>query len=194
MKKIFLLGTLFCMALCAGAYQTGPANRANFGAAQQSAQSAQQNGYRSFSNYNNRTWGQGVQTQTVQTSVAGSTVKEFEAPTKSAPVGKQSAQPAQAAKPTAKPAAAQSAASTTTATATAPASDPAAMLQQVQGMMQNMQSLTGGTSQGAQQPSATGQMGTPSTGMPAGMPDISALMGGMMPAAPSAAPATSPKK
>lgn len=192
MKKISLLSVLFFMALGAAAYEVGPANRANFGAAQQSSQQAQQNGYRSFSNYNNRTWGQGVQTQTVQTSVAGSTVKEFEAPTKSAPVGKKSAQPAQAAKPTAKPAAAQSAASTTTATA--PASDPAAMLQQVQGMMQNMQSLTGGTSQGAQQPSATGQMGTPSTGMPAGMPDISALMGGMMPAAPAATPATSPKK
>ncbi len=189
MKKILLLGTLFCTAFCAEAYQTGPANRANFGdSTQQPAQSVPQNGYRSFSNYNNRNWGQGVQTQTVETSLAGSSAKEFEAPAKKAPAGKQAAQPAQAAKPMAKPAQAQP----STPAASAPTGDPVAILQQVQGMMQNMQSMTGGTPATGQP--AAGQASSASTGTPAGMPDISALMGGMMPAAPSAAPATPAKK
>ncbi|MBQ8032542.1 MAG: hypothetical protein IJ266_01085, partial [Elusimicrobiaceae bacterium] len=66
--KYFYGLLLVCVALLpAHAYQAGAANRTNFGSAQQ-AQPQQQ--FRSFSNYNNRNWGQGVQTQTVQTEVA----------------------------------------------------------------------------------------------------------------------------
>ena len=83
---LFLLAFLIAVPACA--YQAGQQNRTNFGASQQ--QAGQQ--YRSFSNYNNRSWGQGVQTQGVQTEVAGKSAKELK-PT----VGKQ-----QAATPSAK--------------------------------------------------------------------------------------------
>lgn len=174
MKKLFFVLALG-LALPAAAYQTGPANRANFESAQQST-ATQQTGYRSFSNYNNR-YGQGVQTNTVQTSVAGSSAKEFKAPAKKTVVGKQAAQAPAAAKPTAptKP-------STGTA-ATAAGTDPTAVLQQVQGMMKDMQSLTGAAT--GNQPAAAG------ASLPA-MPDMSSLMNGMM--NPGATPAATPKK
>lgn len=163
--KNFTFLLVFLMAVPASAYQAGQANRTNFGAGQQ--QPAQQQ-YRSFSNYNNRNWGQGVQTQGVQTEIAGKSAKELK-PT----VGKQQAAPA-AAKP-AKPAPVQP----STAPAAMPANmDPSAMMQQVQGMVNAMGNMAGAPQ--GQQP-ASGQ----AAAMPAGMPDISALMGGAMPAAPA---------
>ena len=171
MKNILFVLALG-VALPAAAYQTGPANRANFDSAQQST-ATQQTGYRSFSNYNNR-YGQGVQTSTVQTSVAGSSAKEFETPAKKTIVGKQAAQIPQAAKPAAptKP--------STGTVATAADADATAVLQQVQGMMKDMQSLTGAA---GNQPAAGG------ANLPA-MPDMSSLMNGMMNPGATPAPAT----
>lgn len=160
-----------CVALVpARAYQAGAANRTNFGSAQK-AQPQQQ--FRSFSNYNNRNWGQGVQTQTVQTEVAGTSAVDFDKNTPKELVSKTQAAAA-------KPAAPQATAPTATApqpAANVPANvDPAAMMQQVQGMMSAMGNMTGGNAQ-------------PNAKAAAAMPDISALMGGAMPAAPAKAPA-----
>ena len=175
MKNIFF-AFCFLVALPTLAYQTGPSNRVNFGS---SPQAQQQTGYRSFSNYNSR-WNQGVPTKPVQTSLAGSEVKEFATPSKQT-VGKQMiVQPS-----------AKGSKSTVSAVGVAPTQassptvevptnmDPAAMMQQVQGMMQNMQSMTG---------SAAGQAGAPA--MPA-MPDMSSLMNMMNP---GAVPTTAPVK
>ncbi len=167
--KNFTFLLVFLMAVPASAYQAGQANRTNFGAGQQ--QPAQQQ-YRSFSNYNNRNWGQGVQTQGVQTEIAGKSVKELK-PT----VGKQQAVAVPAAKP-AKPAAVPTPTQASTVPAGMPANvDPAAMMQQVQGMMNAMGNMSGGA---AQQGKAGQNVATPTA-----MPDISALMGGAMPAVPA---------
>ena len=170
MKNFLFLLTFLIAALPLCAYQTGPQNRTHFGAGQ--PQTAQPQ-YRSFSNYNNRSWGQGVQTQTVQTEVAGSSAKELK-PT----VGKQTA-PGPAAKP-AKPAAVPAPAQASTTPAAMPANvDPAAMMQQVQGMMNAMGNMTGA------QPGQQAVSGQNAAAMPATMPDISALMGGNIPTVPA---------
>ena len=161
--KVYFSLFVICLALPLAAYQTGPSSRANFGSAQQSTNSA------------NR-WNQGVQTKPVQTSLAGSSATEFKAPV----VGKRAAQTPKPTKPVAKP----TRPSSTTVAMPANA-DPAAMMQQVQGMMQNMQAITGGAP-GAQPPATAGQQGA--ANIP-GMPDMSALMGGTLPAAPAAVPA-----
>lgn len=185
MKKYFSLAVLF-VAVPLVAYEVGPSNRANFGSA---AQQQPMKGYRTFTNSNNQ-WRQGVQTKPVQTSMAGSSVKELDAaPAKQNPIGKQAA-PTQSSTGTASSAIKVNpvqceGGKCNGAIQFSENSDPAAVMQQVQNMAQTMQALTGGVLQGAQQPAA-GQTG----GMPAGMPDISALMGGMMPAV----PATAPKK
>ncbi len=154
---ILVLVGMLC-GLPAGAYQAGQQNRTNFNNTQR-----QQGGYRSFSNYNNRTWGQGVQTQGVQTQ----TVQTELATQKQSPaVGKKqvAATPDKpAAQPVAPTQASSGAASQTVVPAQAagqPPAEAAAMMQQVQGMMNMVNSMTG------------------QTGMPAGMPDMSALMGG----------------
>ena len=179
MKKYLFLIVLF-VALPLVAYQAGQAGRANFGSAAQ--QQPANNGYRAFTNSNNQ-WRQGVQTQTVQTSRAGASATEFEPVEKKAPVGKKAvaAAPAAANKPAAAPAVAPTQPSTGTVAMPANA-DPTAMLQQVQGMMQGMQGMMGAAN--GQQPAAAGQTA---------MPDLSALMGGMIPAAPAAAPAPAKK-
>ncbi len=182
--KYLLCALSLCIFFPVAAYQVGPTNRANFDAATQSQGQPSQGGYRAFSNSNNR-FGQGVQTSTVQTSVAGSSVTDFSTG-KQPTVGKKSATPpAKGNKPSSvTPAAAAPTSSVQAASAAMPANaDPATMMQQVQGMMQNMQALTGGASP------ATGQAGAPA--MPA-MPDISALMNGMM--NPAAATTTPVKK
>lgn len=157
------------------AYQASTPNRTNFATGQQPATPKNDN-YRAFSNYNNRSWGQGVQTQAVQTEVAGRSAVDFDKNTPQKLISKtQSATPAASATP-AKPAATSKPAASTQppAQATAAANvDPAAMMQQMQGMMNAMSSMTGGNA-------ANGQAA-------AGMPDISALMGNT--AAPTAAPA-----
>lgn len=189
MKRYLFLTILCAVTSSLFAYQTGPANRANFGAASQQ-QPAQ--GYRAFTNSNNQ-WRQGVQTKPVQTSVAGSSATEFAPADKQVAVSKK----AVAAQPAAKPTASTSVGSSSTALQpvanTAPAMpanmDPTAMLQQVQGMVQGMSNMAG-TATG--QPAATGGQQNAASTMPAGMPDLSALMGGGM--MPGFAPATAPAK
>lgn len=189
MKIYSIILGLVCCALPTMAYQAGPTNRANFGASAQQPAEQQQAGYRSFSNYNNR-FGQGVQTSTVQTSVAGSSVKDFSEGKQEKVVGKQAAASAATSKNSGgKPAPnanAQPQAPASPAAQMPANADPAAMLQQVQGMMQSMNALTGGApAQGAQNAAAA------PAAMPniPGMPDMSALMGGAAPAATPAAPA-----
>lgn len=168
-NSIFLLTFLIAVPACA--YQAGQQNRTNFGSSQQEQPNQQ---YRSFSNYNNRNWGQGVQTQGVQTEVAGKSAKELK-PT----VGKQQAAPATVAKPV-KPATPTPAQASSAPVAMPANMDPAAMMQQVQGMMNAMGNMSGG----AVQPGKAGQNATAPV-----MPDMSALMGGAMPTAPATAPA-----
>lgn len=180
MKYISFLGLLLA-AVCAAAYQAGPQNRANFDAAKPTEQAHAQpsNQHRAFSNYNNRNWSKGVQTQAVQTEVAGTSAVDFDKNTPQKLVGKVQSAAQPAAKPTKpQPAQAPSAgqAPATPQAAGVPANvDPAAMMQQVQGMVNAM----GSNGQAA-----------------AGMPDISALMGGAMPTAPAAgqAPVSPAKK
>ncbi len=192
MKRYIFLIVLF-VAVPLAAYQAGPAGRANFGS--NASQQPAQNGYRTFTNYNNRNWNQGVQTKPVQTNVAGTSATEFEAVEKKQPVGKQTvAAPKSTGKPVATPPTTATPAAQQPAAATGmPANaDPTAMLQQAQAMMQNMpniQNMMGTPAPG--QPAATGQANAVPT-MPAGMPDLSALMGGAMPTTP--APTSTPVK
>jgi len=181
MKQLLCVLSVLMLALPGAAYQTGPQNRTNFGGAQ--AAQAGQGQYRSFSNYNHRSWGQGVQTHGVQTQVAGSSATDFE---KKKPVGKaqasapKPAKPVQPAVPTAQPGASGQPAQPQGA-------DPAALMQQVQTMMSTMGGQTAQPGAQAGQPGAQGQPG-------AALPDISALMGGAMPAVPAANPTATPVK
>lgn len=173
MKYTWLL--LIFVAVSVHAYQAGQVNRTNFTGNQQ-PQNAQSNNFRAFSNYNKRNWSRGVQTQTVQTEVAGTSSVDFDKNTPQKLVAKTQAASSSAnpkpAKPQA-PAAAQPQQKPNT-----PANmDPAAMMQQVQGMMNAM----GGSGAKPGQSSA----GQNNASSPAAMPDISALMGGAMPVAPA---------
>ena len=172
--KNFLFLLAFLIVLPAGAYQAGQSNRTNFGAGQQQPAQPQ---YRSFSNYNNRSWGQRVQTQTVQTEVAGTSAVDFDKNTPKQLVSKtQAAAPKQVRQTQQQPAPAPVQASS--AAAAMPADvNPAAMMQQVQGMMNSMSNMPG---------AKPGQQAGQAPAMPAGMPDISALMGGAVPATPAA--------
>ena len=181
MKKYLFLVVLF-VTIPAVAYKAGPSGRANFGAASQQ-QPAQ--GYRAFTNSNNQ-WRQGVQTKPVQTSMAGSAATEF-APADKKSVGKQTVATQPVAKPTATaaPAASQQPAE---APAMPANMDPTAMLQQVQGMMQGMNMMNGAATNG--QPVASSGQQNSAPAMPAGMPDLSALMGGAIPTMPAASTPT----
>lgn len=203
MKK-FLCSIIMLGALPVAAYQTGSVSRPQFkttpvaGEAQADEKAKPsvpgQQGVqtRSFTSYGSRpgnAWRQGVQTKTVQTQTAGRAAAPKEAgeetivggadkltqqgkiakTAKSANTAKE--QPATpAAAPKATPQAAQKPADA----AAQPAQDPAAMMQQLQAMQGMMGALGGGASGGAQ----GGKGGTPAAGgaMPAGMPDLSALM------------------
>lgn len=166
MKYIGIFMLVSCLSVSLHAYQTkGGGNRANFNGATQGQSVGQEP--RAFSNYQNRGWGQGVQTQAVQTSVAGSSVADFE----KKPLGKtQVTTQATAPKPVASTPQQATGVAVQSSTATAAqvpgAADAAAMMQQVQGMMNSM---------GGNLPTGNG------------MPDLSALMGGA--AAPASAPA-----
>lgn len=184
MKPVVFLVAFLMTAFPLAAYQVGKVNRTNFGQGPQ--QPATQQQYRAFSNYNNRSWGQGVQTQ-----VAGSSVTEFEAPAKSAKPAQAVSKKQVAQAPEAKPGAAVSPAqvpapasptqpSSAPAAQTAMPADAAAMIQQVQGLVGAM------APQAGQVPAAGGKPGNQAGA--AAMPDISALMGGMMPTQPQPAP------
>ena len=187
MKNYLVISVFLLFSVPAVAYQAGASNRTNFGSGPQ--QPAKQQQYRSFSNYNTRTWGRGVQTEGVQTNVAGTEVANFEesADTK-APKAPKTAKKQVAAEPAAeKPAAAAAPtpvdpvaekAPAANAQAAAMPAEAAAMLQQVQGLMGSMAQPQG------QAPAGKGNQASPA----GGMPDISALMGGMMPQQPQPAP------
>ena len=178
MKNILLVFSFLGIALTADAYQAGSQNRTNFGS-NQSAQTGQQN-YRSFSSYKQRNWSQGVQTQRVQTETAGKSAVDFEKKAQK-PVGKTQAVAPKEAKPAAQAVPTQPSSAAVAMPANA---DPAAMMQQVQSMMNAMGNM------GGAQPGQA-QAGQNAAAMPAGMPDISALMGGSLPKplAPAATPA-----
>lgn len=182
MKFYAFIFVFLSVALGAYAYQTGVPNRANFASGQQPASQKNDN-YRAFSNYNNRGWGQGVQTQPVRTEVAGTSAVDFDKNTPQKLVSKtQATTPAASAasaatksavataKPAAAPATAQQPTQEAAAAAAANNVDPAAMMQQMQGMVSAMSSMTGAGG-------ANGQAAATN------MPDISALMGGSIPAA-----------
>ena len=156
-------------------YQTGPASSAKFG----SGQKAGQNNYRTFSNYNDRVQTRGVQTDTVSTQLAGSEAKDLAAEKNR--ISKKAAAPAAQPQAQAKPAAAKPQ-QPTAAAANAPDVNPAQIMQQVQGMVDSVGSLSG----------ALQQQGQKGANPMAGMPDISALMNGG--AAKPANPAVSAKK
>lgn len=190
MKKYLFLGMLW-VCFPVAAYQVGPTSRANFGT--ESAPAEPQNTYRSFTNSNNRNWGQGVQTKPVQTSLAGSTATEFEAPqlNEKKTSGKHAAKavpPSNPATMSAQPLMEPVQQPPANAANGMPAADPTAMLQQVQGMMQGISGMVGENSNGQQPAAAGSQNAVP------GMPNMSALMGGMMPTMPSAAPSATPTK
>ncbi len=188
MKKItFVLFML--MGVSAFAYQAGSTSRPQFSAAPAKAADTQAANKdeksnipgqqavqtRSFTSYGSRTgsaWRQGVQTKTVQTQSAAAAQSGREQAAKdkmaqvnvspaktAAPVASQPEKPAPAGKSA--PAAAQPAQAGT---------DPAAMMQQ----LQSLQGLMGGM------PGAQGSKGAAAgnagAAMPAGMPDMSALM------------------
>ena len=86
MKNLFLLA-LLTLALPAAAYEAVSSNKASFGVSTQAAPAEQQTASgtnpavpqtRTFSTYQSRqqNWSKGVQTQTVQTSVAGQNFQE----------------------------------------------------------------------------------------------------------------------
>ena len=173
MKYILFLGVFAFTFLPLHAYKAGTANRTNFASGQQQPQA--QNNYRAFSNYNNRNWSKGVQTQPVKTEVAGTSAVDFDEKTPQKLVAK--TQAAATAKPvTATPQKPTANAPTTGApVSTVPANaDPAVMMQQVQGLMQAVGSMSGANVQ---------------PGQAAAVPDISALMG-----AGSSTPAAAPAK
>lgn len=189
MKNYLTVSGFLLLCVSALAYQAGASNRTNFGPGTQ--QPAAQQQYRSFSNYNTRTWGKGVQTRGVQTSVAGAEATDFEAVEKPKTSNVRPAAKKQAVAPEEKPAAAAAAPAAQAPAATQPSTAPAqamampaeaaAMMQQVQGLMGAMGGVV--TQQQGQAPAGKGGNQTP-----AGMPDISALMGGMMPQQPKPAP------
>lgn len=173
-------------AVFAQTYRSGGVRRANFGA-QAAAQSedgeetkssvpgAKSNiKTRTFTSYGarQRAWRKGVQTHTVQTSTAGTAdpaaaedlsidgaEKTLKAAVKSAPKAQAPASGEQA-----------PAAAAPTAGAPAMPAEAAAAMQQLQGLQDMMKSLPGAASSGTASMPAMPNM--------AGMPDLSALMGG----------------
>lgn len=202
MKKILGL-ILILSVLPAAAYQTGSVSRPQFKTAPAATEGQAeekekpsvpgQQGVqtRSFTSYSSRNgaWRQGVQTKTVQTQTAGRAVtpKDEETQvvmggTKLTQQGKitktakaAGAEKQQPSAPAATPKAGDKAAQKPAADVAQGAQDPAAMMQQLQAMQSMMGALGGGSTPGGAQGS---KGGTPAAGgaMPAGMPDLSALM------------------
>lgn len=197
MRLAILLSVLFISgSVFAQTYRSGGTRKANFGA--QQTQDADQNGEskssvpgaksnvqtRTFTSYGaRRQWGKCVQTQTVQTTTAGTAAPENTgevqlpgaekklgaAAKKSIPAPKGAAAPAQ------QPAAAQAG---TAAQPPAMPAEAAAAMQQVQGLQEMLKGLGGaaGAAGGASAPAA-GAAGMPAGMNIPGMPDMSALMG-----------------
>lgn len=193
MKIITLLSVLFVScSVFAQTYRSGGVRKANFGAqnTQKEESGTEKSSVpganstvktRTFTSYGaRRQWGKGVQTQTVQTSTAGTAQEAAAEPDmlpgaekklgaaakKGAPAAKAApaaAQPAGQAQPQAQP--------------PAMPAEAAAAMQQMQGLQDMMKNL-GGAAGGAPANAPAGA----AAGMPAGMnipgmPDMSALMG-----------------
>ena len=189
MKKTTVLILLLGTALCAGAYQVRGKAKSNFGAVvteEQTETETAPNQPRSFSSYSSHNWNKGVQTNRVQTTLAGEQVTQFEplAPQASAPAAKPAAGKT-AAKEGAAPAAAVAPAQAPKPTPTQASTQPAAgnaqveqamqQLQAVQDMMKNVGAMTGGNPSGAA--GKNGQKQDTPVAIP-GMPDVSSIFQG----------------
>ena len=202
MKNLMWILALVLLPLAATGYQTGPKSQTNFGKSSQGANAAAPNSQtRSFSTYGTgRAWARRVQTQAVQTQVAGQPAKPEKDVDEPAPKGpfvdKADSQlsglkekiagggkGAPATSATGKSAAdtqvnavKEPAQEVAAAAAANPAAEamPAGMdaVMQQMGQMQNMMNMMGAMG-------GAGAAGGAAGGMPAGMPDISALMGSM---------------
>lgn len=160
MALVVLLPALVC------AYEVGGKAKSNFNS-QAAAQTADQNNNpatpatRSFTSYGSR-WSKGVQTQGVETHLAGENVTTFKpVPTT---VGKVAVN--NAAQPASTPAA-PTQASTQTAAGAAGAAQSAAAIQQLQGIQDIVKTMGGAQAAAGAQPAAGGA---------AGMPDFSAIL------------------
>ena len=211
MKKNFVFITGFLLVpMLAVCFQAGPKSQANFGNNQREDTTAEPSNSktRSLSTYGaGRTWSRGVQTQGVQTQVAGraKVEKEEQQPAPQGPfVDKADAQLAglkgkianggkggnKATSPSGKSAVPDKQVGATQkaeAVKEEPAPEQAqagampagmdAVMQQM-GQMQNMMNMMGAMGGGAGGANGAGGAAA-GGGMPAGMPDISALMGSM---------------
>ena len=203
MKKITVLSIwMLALTLAAHAYEVGGKAKSNFGpaAAEQTETETTTPQYRSFSNYSSRNGNKGVQTNRVQTNLAGQQVTQFKplepqpetavqqavtkkaaaADEKKATTGARTTDAAGAANPTAAQNAAQPAAGTPDM---AQAQAAIQQLQSLQNMMKNMNGAAGGAAAGATGAAgsaAAGQKQAPGAGMPniPGMPDMSSLLKG----------------
>lgn len=198
--KPFIVITMLVGCVGGYAYQAGPTSKPNFGNAattqdQDKESSTSQKGGRMLNSYGSthRNWSQGVQTQTVQTTLpvasdlTSSTPKKDEKKAENDKKQKVAATEDKAKNVTAssKPSEEQQGATPKNAGTT----DPSAMLQQLQGMQDMMKNLPNmGAATGGTQANPAAAAGT--AAMPAGMPDMSALMnmagtaGGAMPQQP----------
>ena len=192
MKRFFvLLGMLLVTPILLQAYQTGAKAKSSFGNPQ-TAQTDNSSGNtapatRSFTNYSNRpNWNKGVQSNPVQTNVAGQQVTEFQAvePTvqsgklaavaapqeKNAPAAASAAGSGAAkAGGTAQTSGAAQAGEAAKAGSAADMAQATAALQGMQNLVQGMGSMMGGA--GGAQAGKGGSSG--------GTPDISALLNSM---------------
>lgn len=125
MKHIVFSVLLLAVVFPCCAYQAGPAGAVNFN-------SPRSNQLRTLTNQNNRSWRNGVKTQSVKTNMAGSSQTEFKS-TLAKPAGKVQAVPVVQPKPTV---ATQPSTGPLPAAAGAGSASPEELLKQVQGLMQ----------------------------------------------------------
>lgn len=192
MKTILTIIVLFIFfPAFIGAYEVGGKAKSNFNSQSpvqadvQEKEKEQAPATRSFTSYSSRqNWTKGVQTQKVQTQVAGTNVTDFKSTPTPVPGGKANVDRAVQSATPVESAAVPTQASTQTAAGAAGTAQMAAVMQQLQGV-QNMVKTMGAAAQtatGAQQPA--GAAAASGTTPPAGMPDFSALLN------PAGAPAT----
>ena len=202
MKNLMWILALVLLPLAATGYQAGPKSQTNFGKSSQGSNAAAPNSQtRSFSTYGTgRAWERRVQTQAVQTQVAGQPAKaekDLDEPAPKGPfvdkadgqlsglkekiAGGGKSDTATSASGKSAAATVQTAAAKEPSQEVAAAADPAAgaampagmdAVMQQMGQMQNMMNMMGAMG-------GAGAAGGAAGGMPAGMPDISALMGSM---------------
>ncbi|MGN0016075.1 MAG: hypothetical protein ACI37O_01890 [Candidatus Avelusimicrobium sp.] len=196
MRIVLLVSVLFIScSVFAQMYRSGGTRKANFGT-QQTEQTGEEEKSsvpgaksgvktRTFTSYGARQqWSKGVQTQTVQTSTAGTAAQAPAEETvlpgaeKKLGAAAKKASPAPKAAPAGSAAQQQPAAQAQAAQPAAMPAEAAAAMQQVQGLQDMLKNLGGAAGTGA----AAGAPAGAAPAMPAGMnipgmPDMSALMG-----------------